>query len=38
MRKAVLVSLDAFFDADFRFLREDGGLTRMLREGSFCRR
>ena len=37
MRKAVLVSLDAFFDADFRFLREDGGLTRMLREGSFCR-
>ena len=38
MRKAVLVSLDAFFDADFPSLSEDGGLARMLREGSFCRR
>ena len=37
MRKAVLVSLDAFFDADFAFLRPEGGLSRMLREGSFCR-
>ena len=37
MRKAVLVSLDAFFDADFQFLQPDGGLSRMLREGSFCR-
>ena len=37
MRKAVLVSLDAFFDADFSTLQPEGGLSRMLREGSFCR-
>ena len=37
MRKAVLVSLDAFFDADFEFLRPEGGLSRMIREGSVCR-
>ena len=37
MRKAVLVSLDAFFDADFRFLSPEGGLSRMIREGSVCR-
>ncbi len=37
MRKAVLVSLDAFFDADFEFLSPAGGLSRMIREGSFCR-
>ena len=38
MRKVVLVSLDAFFDADFVSLRPEGGLSRMLREGSYCRR
>ncbi len=38
MRKAVLVSLDAFFDADFASLRPEGGLSRMLREGTFCRK
>ena len=38
MRKAVLVSLDAFFDADFQFLRPEGGLSRMIREGCVCRR
>jgi len=37
MRKAVLVSLDAFFDADFQFLSPEGGLNRIIREGSFCR-
>lgn len=37
MRKAVIVSLDAFFDADFDSLTPGGGLDRMLREGSFCR-
>jgi len=37
VRKAVLVSLDAFYDADFQYLQPDGGLTRMLQEGSFCR-
>ena len=37
MRKAILVSLDAFFDADFAFLQPDGGLKRMTEEGSFCR-
>ena len=37
MRKAVLVSLDSFFDADFRELRPEGGLSRVLREGTFCR-
>ena len=37
MRKAVLVSLDAFFDADFAQLRPEGGLSRMIREGSVCR-
>ena len=38
MRKAVIVSLDAFFDADFQSLRPEGGLSRMIREGTFCRR
>jgi len=37
MRKAVLVSLDAFFDADFAQLRPEGGLSRMIREGTVCR-
>ncbi len=37
MRKTLLVSLDAFFDADFRYLPEDGGLRRMMREGCVCR-
>ena len=37
MRKAVLVSLDAFFSADFAFLRPEGGLSRMIREGAVCR-
>ncbi|MBQ9251529.1 MAG: alkaline phosphatase family protein [Clostridia bacterium] len=37
MRKVVLVSLDAFFDADFQYLRPDGGLTKMIQEGSVCR-
>jgi len=37
MRKAVLVSLDAFFDADFRLLRPGSGLSRVLREGCVCR-
>ena len=37
MRKAVLVSLDAFYDADFEFLQPEGGLSRMIREGSVCR-
>lgn len=37
MRKAVLVSLDAFFDADFSCLTPDGGLSRMIREGCVCR-
>ncbi len=37
MRKAVLVSLDAFFDADFQYLAPDGGLSRMIREGAVCR-
>ena len=37
MRKAVLVSLDAFFDHDFQYLRPEGGLSRILREGCVCR-
>ena len=37
MRKAVLVSLDAFFDADIKELQPDSTLSRMLREGVFCR-
>ena len=37
MRKAVLVSLDAFFDSDFQHLRPDGGLSRMVQEGCVCR-
>ena len=37
MRKVLLVSLDAFFDADFQFLPENGGLRRMMREGCVCR-
>ena len=37
MRKAVLVSLDAFFDADFSSLSPEGGLSRMIREGAVCR-
>lgn len=37
MRKAVLVSLDAFFDADFQSLSPEGGLSRMIREGAVCR-
>ena len=37
LRKAVLVSLDAFFDADFQYLRPDGGLSAMIREGTVCR-
>ena len=37
VRKAVLVSLDAFYDADFQYLQPYGGLTGILREGSFCR-
>ncbi len=37
MRKVVLVSLDAFFDADFRYLAPEGGLSRMIREGAVCR-
>ena len=37
MRKAVLVSLDAFFDADFHYLAPEGGLSRMIREGAVCR-
>lgn len=37
MRKAVLVSLDAFFDADFESLSPEGGLSRIIREGAVCR-
>ena len=37
MRKAVLVSLDAFYDADFSFLSPEGELSRMIREGTVCR-
>ena len=38
MRKVVLVSLDAFFIADTEHPDPDGFLTRMMQEGSFCRR
>ena len=38
MRKVVLVSLDAFFIADTEHPDPDGFLTRMMREGTFCRR
>ena len=38
MRKAVLVSLDAFFTADVPRLDPEGFLARMIREGAFCRR
>ncbi len=38
MRKAVLVSLDAFFVKDTENLDPEGFLARMLREGAFCRR
>ena len=36
MRKAVLVSLDAFFDADLTELQPDGGLSYLLQHGSWC--
>ena len=38
MRKAVLVSLDAFFVKDTENLDPGGFLARMMREGTFCRR
>ncbi len=38
MRKAVLVSLDAFFIADTKRTDPDGFLARMMRDGAFCRR
>lgn len=38
MRKVVLVSLDAFFYADTFRISPDGFLSRMFREGAFCRR
>ena len=37
MRKAVLVSLDAFFDADYSSLQPGGGLSEMIRGGAVCR-
>ena len=38
MRKAVLVSLDAFFVKDTERIDPDGFLAKMMREGAFCRR
>ena len=38
MRRAVLVSLDAFYTADIGRTDPEGFLARMLREGAFCRR
>ena len=38
MRKLLLVSLDAFFVRDTYSLDPEGFLSRMLREGAFCRR
>ncbi len=38
MRKVVLASLDAFYFADTERLDPEGFLSRMLREGTFCRR
>ena len=37
MRKAVIVSLDAFFDADYESLSPEGGLSQIIREGTVCR-
>ena len=37
MRKAVLVSLDAFFVADTERIDPEGFLAGMFRDGSFCR-
>ena len=36
MRKALLVSLDAVFDADLKDLDPDGELARLMREGTCC--
>lgn len=38
MRKAVLVSLDAFFEPDIGRLPPDGAISRVLREGTWCRK
>ena len=37
MRKAVMVSLDAFFDADYGSLSPEGGLSKIIQEGTVCR-
>lgn len=38
LRKVLMVSLDAFFEADTYRLPPDGAIARILREGAFCRR
>lgn len=38
MRKVLLVSLDAFFEPDIDRLPPDGAITRVLREGTWCRK
>ena len=38
MRKVLMVSLDAFFEPDVERLSPDGAISRILREGTWCRK
>ena len=38
MRKVLLVSLDAFFEPDIGSLPPEGAISRVLREGTWCRK